>query len=222
MLTTRTAVTRGSATRGVALPDLGSSECPRVITEGFSFLAGDYVWSEKTAPLWLNLLSSMRAIPAAQNAARTFDIAAMEEFARRWAETSRRFDPKSRILPGLLYWHQAPLRFDWQAVGLRLDEFIEGRMSWNDAWDYTGEILRDPSSHTMSALQGDKYVPTGAERATWSALELDLNVRQPKGKPNIKLTRPWSGKKPTYTEVQTSKKITPAAEARRAKLDALY
>jgi hypothetical protein len=104
-------------------------------------------------------------------------------------------------------------------VGVDLGRF-PGQMSWNLLWEWISEIMRDPSSHTMSALAGDKYVPHPSERAQWAVFEAWLNTQTPKGSGYKRVTRPWSGKRPSYTPAEAP--MSAQREARRAKLAALF
>lgn len=113
------------------------------------------------------------------------------------------------------------MRFDWRSrLGLRLEDFTAGRISWNEAWDYVSELLREPSSHLASALRGDKYVPDPAERAAITVFEGYVNLQIKGGHKN--LTRPWAGKPPTYKPAPSGPSQDPASIARREKLAALF
>tara|TARA_R110002051_G_scaffold1853_1_gene10143 strand:- start:10913 stop:11329 length:417 start_codon:yes stop_codon:yes gene_type:complete len=129
--------------------------------------------------------------------------------------------PKSVILPSLLHWHAPALRYDLQQrVQVSTDDILWDRIGWNEAWDFISAIIRDPSSHTFSAMAGDKYVPSSEERAAWSIAELNLNTKRKKGSSPIRLPRPWAGTPPSYkTE---SSQTDPEREARRAKLAAMF
>lgn len=94
-------------------------------------------------------------------------------------------------------------------------------MCWNVAWDYISEIQRDLSSHLVSALHGDLYVPHAAERAAWAIHEHDLNAHRGKGQTPRRLKRPWAGKKPTYVN-PADVEMTAERLARRNKLAALF
>lgn len=95
-------------------------------------------------------------------------------------------------------------------------------MSWNVAWDFVSEILRDPSSHLVSALEGDRYVPHPAERAAWAIHEQNVNMQRQHGAGVKRITRPWAGKKPTYTSIDADAPVTEGRKARRDKLAALF
>ncbi|MET0716413.1 MAG: hypothetical protein ABWY57_16020 [Mycetocola sp.] len=96
-------------------------------------------------------------------------------------------------------------------------------MSWNVAWEYISEILRDPSSHLKSAMQGDLYVPHPAERAAWATLEYSENAHRGPGKGMRAIKRPWAGKRPTYTSTPTTvDAVDPERAERRSKLDAMF
>lgn len=57
-----------------------------------------------------------------------------------------------------------------------------------------------PSSHLMSAMQGDKYRPADSERAAYAVFERWLNTQRGSGKGYVKVPRPWAGPKPVYVE----------------------
>lgn len=92
-------------------------------------------------------------------------------------------------------------------------------MSWNELWGCVAELLREPSSHLVSAMQGDKYVPDAAERAVWSVFEQWANTQRKKGAGVIRITRPWTGTAPTY---KAARKADPKSAERREKLAALF
>ena len=85
------------------------------------------------------------------------------------------------------------------------------------AWRLTSEILRDPFSHTVSALRGDKFVPHPAQVATLNVFEAWVNSNRAKGKIPVRLERPWEGKPPRYG----AKPATPADDAGRARRRAI-
>ncbi|TXK17408.1 hypothetical protein [Homoserinibacter sp. GY 40078] len=132
-----------------------------------------------------------------------------------------RVRPFSRVLPALIRWHRAALRYDLAPLGVRVEDFTSERCSWNEFWDYVSEILREPSSHLFSALAGDKYVPHPAERAAWAVFEQDINTRQKRGAIRIRIPRPWAGKSPNYGQ-SSATEVTPDRLARRAKLAAMF
>lgn len=124
------------------------------------------------------------------------------------------------MLPALLHWHGAALRFDLRPLNISIEDILFDRIAWNVAWNFISEILRDSSSHLCSAVEGDTYAPTSSERAAWSIAELELNTQRKKGSSPIRLPRPWAGKKPTYRTVSTVPNA--AREARREKLANLF
>lgn len=101
-----------------------------------------------------------------------------------------------------------------------VDHIPDGRISWNVAWEFIAEILREPSSHLVSAINGDRYVPDPAERAAWAVFEQWVNTQMPKGS-RRRVERPWAGKKPTY-QTPRPENVTPEREARRAQLAAMF
>lgn len=124
------------------------------------------------------------------------------------------------MLPALMHWHRAALRTDLKIFVVSLDDIMWDRISWNEAWDYVSGILRSPSSHLYSEMQGDKYFPSESERSAWDIAELNLNAKRNKGSSPVRLPRPWAGKKPTYQVEATT--ADPEREARRKKLATLY
>lgn len=113
------------------------------------------------------------------------------------------------------------MRFDWQSrLGVRVEDFLAGRISWNEAWDYVSELLREPSSHLSSALRGDKYVPDPSERAALTVFEGYVNMQIKGG--HKKLTRPWTGKAPNYKPAPIGPSHDASSIARREKLAALF
>lgn len=123
------------------------------------------------------------------------------------------------MLPALMYWHRAALRTDLKPLGVSFDDIMWDRISWNEAWDYISGLLRSPTSHLYSEMQGDKYFPAESERTAWDIAELNLNAKRTKGKSPIRLPRPWGGKPPTYL---VESKPDAARDARRAKLAAMF
>jgi hypothetical protein len=112
------------------------------------------------------------------------------------------------------------VRFDWRSrLNLGIEEFWAGRISWNEAWDYVSELMRDQSSHTFSAIQGDKYVPSSAERAAYAVHERWLSAKAGK---SIRVIRPWAGKKPTYRKTPNGLASDAASVERRKKLADLF
>lgn len=122
-------------------------------------------------------------------------------------------------MSALLYWHRAALRIDLKPFDISVEDILFDRVGWNIAWDFISQILRNGSSHTFSALEGDRYTPSSEERAAWSIAELELNTKRSKGSPVIRLPRPWAGKKPTYMFVAERDE---ASKARRARLAAMF
>lgn len=113
------------------------------------------------------------------------------------------------------------LRFDFRArLGLDYNLFTTGRMSWNEAWGHVRELLREPSSHLVAAVEGHRYVPADAERAAWSVFEMWLASQSKKGA--RKLDRPWHGKKPTYEVATSAQPIDSESAARREQLAQLF
>ncbi len=125
-----------------------------------------------------------------------------------------RVRPKSLILPALLHWHRSALRYDLARIGVEMDG-----LSWNRLWDFVVEIRRDLSSHLVAAMEGHKYVPSDAERASWATFEMWVNTQTPRGSGTKRMQRPWAGKRPTY---RTEPVMTPDRLARREKLAALF
>jgi len=127
--------------------------------------------------------------------------------------------PKSVILPVLLHHHRAAVRFDLRTIGVDLDDVFAERLSWNTVWDLISELMRNPSSHLISAMFGDKYVPGSGERAQWAVFEMWLNTQLPKGHMRVTVKRPWAGVKPVYAG---PKEVDPQSVERRAKLAAMF
>lgn len=125
------------------------------------------------------------------------------------------------ILPALLRHHKGQLRHDLAHVGVDVDDIRPGHICWNSAWDHIASILRDPSSHTVAAVHGHKYVPSPAEIAAWDIHEREMNAQRAKGATYKRFTRPWVGKAPKYT-TDTESEVTPEREARRSKLAAMF
>ncbi|MDF2045153.1 hypothetical protein P2P98_03185 [Microbacterium sp. Kw_RZR3] len=123
-------------------------------------------------------------------------------------------------MPALIRWHRRQLRHDLARVGVNLADIESEEICWNVAWDFVAEILRDPSSHTVAAVQGHKYVPSPAEIAAWDIHEREMNAQRQKGALYQRFPRPWAGKPPTYS--QPDQQMTPEREARRAKLDQMF
>lgn len=128
--------------------------------------------------------------------------------------------PKSVALPAILTFHGDALRFDLAKVGVDLDAFPE-RMSWNRLWSWVTQIVRDPGSHLLSEMAGDRYVADAAERAQWATFEAWFNTQLPKGAGYHRIPRPWAGKRPIYAP-QVETPVTPGREDRRAKLAAMF
>lgn len=125
------------------------------------------------------------------------------------------------ILPALLRHHKGQLRHDLAIVGVDVDDISPGRVSWNRAWDHIAAILRDPSSHTVAAVRGHKYVPSPAEIAAWDIHEREMNAQRPKGQLYKRFPRPWAGKAPNYS-LPSETEMTPEREERRSKLAAMF
>lgn|GEM_PF-2194037 len=132
------------------------------------------------------------------------------------------------ILPALVRWHRAPLRVDLAGYGLTLhtsgDDWVVARsgvrLGWNETWDFVAELLRLPSSHLVSAMNGDRYVPHPAERAAWATFEQWVNtqIRTPAWR---RVARPWHGVKPTYMTADSPREMDERRE-RRARLATLF
>ncbi|GAA1149136.1 hypothetical protein F6W69_10680 [Microbacterium oxydans] len=125
------------------------------------------------------------------------------------------------IIPALLRHHKGQLRHDLARVGVNLDDIIREKTCWNTAWDHIREILHDPSSHTVAAVHGHRYVPSPAEIAAWDIHEREMNAQRGKNAQYKRFPRPWAGKPPTY-EVPSELEMTPDREARRARLSAMF
>lgn len=125
------------------------------------------------------------------------------------------------ILSPLLRHHKGQLRHDLARVGVDVDAIIAEKISWNTAWDHISEILKNPSSHTVAALYGHRYVPSPSEIAAWDIHEREMNAKRAKGAIYKKFPRPWAGKPPVY-DAPAESEMTPEREARRAKLDAMF
>ena len=123
--------------------------------------------------------------------------------------------PKSQLIPGLILFHRAALDYDLRTLlGLTVSDIEGGALSWNDAWGLISEVLRRSSSHTRSALAGDRYVPEASEIVGWETFEAWFNTQTKKGSGYRRIKRPWAGK-PQLTPVEH---YDPEREARRAKI----
>lgn len=111
--------------------------------------------------------------------------------------------------------HRAALAFDWRArFGLPLRDL--GGLSWNEAWDLTLGLLRDPTSHTAASVAGFAFVPPPAMTALADWIEVYANSKRGKNTVPIRITRPWlAGGGPT-----SSVPAPPSAESleRRSRL----
>lgn len=125
------------------------------------------------------------------------------------------------MIPALLRHHRGQLRHDLARVGVSVDDIAPGRISWNAAWDHIAEILKDPSSHTVAAVHGHRYVPSASEIAAWDIHEREMNAQRAKGATYKRFPRPWAGKPPTYS-VSPETQMTPEREVRRSKLAAMF
>lgn len=122
----------------------------------------------------------------------------------------------------MLHHHRAALRYDLARLHVPLEAIDDGGVSWNAAWEYVSEILRDPSSHLRSAMAGDLYVPDASERAQWAVFELWLNTQLRRGSGYKKIKRPWAGTKPNYRAGTKTAVLDAASVERRKKLEALF
>jgi len=89
---------------------------------------------------------------------------------------------------------------------------------WNEAWDLTSGLLRDPWSHTGAALAGWAYVPDPVEAATLNLVDAYRLMNHAKGKVRPSpLPRPWATTRkasdPTRVRVPDPERAT-----RRARL----
>lgn len=101
-----------------------------------------------------------------------------------------------------------------------------GGLSWNDAWDLTGELMRDPTSHTAAAVSGWAYVPPPESVAAYWLLEGWINAqRKPNSIPTT-IARPWiaagaAAAQPEYPN-DPPKPVDAEALERRRKLARRY
>lgn len=103
------------------------------------------------------------------------------------------YRPKSIVLIYLIEHHPGALEYDWQTrFRHSIDQLRE--VGWRKAWWWTSEILRDPYSHTHSALRGDLRVPHPAEEAAIGLLEGWANAQRKEGSAAQHLARPWAAK----------------------------
>jgi len=124
------------------------------------------------------------------------------------------------MMLALLRWHEGPLRYDLRRIQVTVEDILSGRICWNEAWLYINEVLREPASHTCSAIRGDVYVPAAAEMAAWAIFEQEVNLRRAKGVGRIRVRRPWMGHPPSYK--QTAPELDEGRRMRREKLAALF
>lgn len=125
------------------------------------------------------------------------------------------------IIPALLRHHSQSLRYDLAGCGVDVDDIRPGRIAWNTAWGFISEILRDPSSHTVAAVHGHRYVPSPAEIAAWDIHEREMNAQRARGATYKRFPRPWAGKAPTYV-APSETEMTPDREERRSRLAAMF
>lgn len=67
-------------------------------------------------------------------------------------------------------------------------------MCWNDAWDLTSGLLRDPTSHSFAAIADWAYPPSAPELAGHTLFERWMNANRPKHGVPQRLPRPWEEK----------------------------
>jgi len=104
------------------------------------------------------------------------------------------------------------VRFGWplRALGAEL--------WWNEAWDLTFELLRDPWSHLNASLANFRYVPSPVDAAFFNWVDAYQVMNRGKGKVRPPaLPRPWAptGAAPDATRARV---VDPERAERRARL----
>lgn len=102
--------------------------------------------------------------------------------------------PKSLTIFWLNNTHYSAFAYDLRKLGLTPGDVFAGRVLWRDSWAYVQEILRDPDSHVVHAINGSTYVPSPQERIGLMLFEAELNAKRRKNTVPITIPRAWEGK----------------------------
>ena len=92
---------------------------------------------------------------------------------------------------------------------------------WNKFWAVTQELLRDPYSHTVSAMRGDKYVPDPAEVAGFKLIISIRSMMRGKNQVQQPIKPDWEGPAPTYGQQATETLTDDERAESRRQLEAL-